>query len=66
MLSEGFSVSYYLINVRVKDHVTTSIIVNTIPNVPKITNSNLGLYPIDIVLSLLSEWIPNKIVGQLT
>ena len=42
--------SDYLVNLRIGDHVTTSMKVNTIANVPKITNSSLGLYLIDIVL----------------
>ena len=58
--------SDYLVNLRIGDHVTTSMKVNTIANVPKIKNSNLGLYLIDIVLSFLSELIPKKIVDQLT
>ena len=42
--------SDYLVNLRIGDHVTTSMKVNTIANVPEITNSSLGLYWIDIVV----------------
>ena len=58
--------SAYLINLRIKDHVATSMKVNTIANVPKMINSSLVLYLIDIVLSFLGELIPKKIVDQLT
>ena len=58
--------SDYLVNLRIGDHVTTSMKVNTIANVPKMINSSLVLYLIDIVLSFLGELIPKKIVDQLT
>ena len=54
--------SDYLINLRIEDHVATSMKVNTAANVPKIINSSFGLYLIDIVLSFLGELIPKKIV----
>jgi len=57
--------SDYLVNLGVGDHVTTSMKVTTIANVPKIINSNLRLYLIDIGISFLNELIPNKIVDQL-
>ena len=58
--------SAYLINLRIEDRVATSMKVNTIANVPKMINSSLVLYLIDIVLSFLGELIPKKIVDQLT
>ena len=58
--------SNYLVNLRIEDHVTTSMMVNAIANVPKITNSSLRLYLIDIALSILIEPISKKIVDQLT
>ena len=58
--------SDYLVNLRIGDHVTTSMKVNTIANVPKMINSSLVLYLIDIVLSFLGELIPKRIVDQLT
>ena len=58
--------SAYLINLRIEDHVATSMKVNTIANVPKMINSSLVLYLIDTVLSFLGELIPKKIVDQLT
>ncbi len=51
-----------LINMRIEDHVTTSIKVNTIAIVPKITNSSLGLYLIAIVPSFSREFIPEKLL----
>ena len=53
-------------NLRIEDHVATSMKINTIANVPKMINSSLGLYLIDIVLSYLGELIPKKTVDQLT
>ena len=53
-------------NLRIEDHVATSMKINTIANVPKMINSSLVLYLIDIVLSFLGELIPKKIVDQLT
>ena len=58
--------SDYLVNLRIGDHVTTSMKVNTIANGPKMINSGLELYLIDIVFSFLCELIPEKIVDQLT
>ena len=58
--------SAHLINLRIEDHVATSMKINTIANVPKMINSSLVLYLIDIVLSFLGELIPKKIVDQLT
>ena len=58
--------SAYLINLRIEDHVATSMKVNTIANVPKMINSSLVFYLIDIVLSFLGALIPKKIVDQRT
>ncbi len=58
--------SDYLINLRIEDHVATSMKVNTIANVPKMINSSVGLYLIVIVLSFLGELILKRIVDQLT
>jgi hypothetical protein len=55
-----------LITLHIEDHVTTSMKVNTIADVPKMINSSFGLYLIDIVLSFLGELIPKKTVDQLT
>ena len=58
--------SAYLINLRIKDHVATSMEVNTIANVPKMINISLVLYLIDIVLSLIGAQIPKKTDDQPT